>query len=360
MIAAHQRDCDTDETGTLDGVQHQTLGFAHHVVDRHHARQRARDQHRHHRDPYRRDTRVEGSLLGPAESADLVAEAGAPDQHPDGEAGEQTDEQGDIGRCVPAPFDAKMRCDVGQLRQMRHFGEAGGGRVHAAHRPQPVDQHVVQQGGSDEVEHDRGDDDVAAAPGLEPCRDQRPEGAESRRAKHCGGQCKRPVRPGHGQKDKRDAKATHRRLTLAADVEQPGVIGDRDREAGEDEVGGVVEGIAPAIGRPECARDHHLQRHPRALTDQQDHRPRDRECKHQRDQRRQNEIRPARHPLHYCSAPAIIRPSSVAVVSAGLRSPMMRPSNMTATRSERAMISSSSTLTSRIAVPASRRATNWR
>ncbi len=35
VAAAHQRHRDADEAGALDGVQHQPLGLAHHVVDRH-------------------------------------------------------------------------------------------------------------------------------------------------------------------------------------------------------------------------------------------------------------------------------------------------------------------------------------
>jgi hypothetical protein len=52
--------------------------------------------------------------------------------------------------------------------------------------------------------------------------------------------------------------------------------------------------------------------------------------------------------------PAIRRPSSRWFVVAGSRSPTMRPSNITAIRSDIDMISSSSTDTRRIALPASR------
>ena len=57
------------------------------------------------------------------------------------------------------------------------------------------------------------------------------------------------------------------------------------------------------------------------------------------------------------SMPAISRPSSRSSVSPATRSPEMRPSNMTTMRSDSAWISSSSTETSRIALPRSRSAT---
>ena len=57
------------------------------------------------------------------------------------------------------------------------------------------------------------------------------------------------------QGDQRDAEAADIGLALAADVEQAGMEGDRDGEAGEDEVGGVVEREADALGRAEGAVD---------------------------------------------------------------------------------------------------------
>lgn len=60
---------------------------------------------------------------------------------------------------------------------------------------------------------------------------------------------------------------------------------------------------------------------------------------------------------HLPVMPAINMPSSRSSVSAVRRSPMMRPSNMTITRSDSDRISSSSTETSSTALPASRSST---
>ena len=42
VVAAHQRHGDADEAGIGDIVEHQPILHAHHLVDRHHAGQRAR------------------------------------------------------------------------------------------------------------------------------------------------------------------------------------------------------------------------------------------------------------------------------------------------------------------------------
>ncbi|HZY50738.1 MAG TPA: hypothetical protein VFE64_13275, partial [Devosia sp.] len=52
------------------------------------------------------------------------------------------------------------------------------------------------------------------------------------------------------------ADARHIGLPLAADVEEAGMEGHRHREPGEDEVGGIVEHVAPALERAERALDH--------------------------------------------------------------------------------------------------------
>ena len=58
-----------------------------------------------------------------------------------------------------------------------------------------------------------------------------------------------------GEADQRDAEAAEIGLALAADVEQAGMEGDGDREAGEDEVGGVEEREADALAVAERALD---------------------------------------------------------------------------------------------------------
>ena len=59
--------------------------------------------------------------------------------------------------------------------------------------------------------------------------------------------------PGKARQTKRDAEAGDIGLAVAADVEQAGMEGDRDRKAGEDEVGGVEEREADALGIAERA-----------------------------------------------------------------------------------------------------------
>ena len=57
------------------------------------------------------------------------------------------------------------------------------------------------------------------------------------------------------ERDERHAEAAEIGLPLAADVEQPGVEGDRDGEAGQDEVGGVEEREADALAVAERAAE---------------------------------------------------------------------------------------------------------
>ena len=70
--------------------------------------------------------------------------------------------------------------------------------------------------------------------------------------------------------DQRDAEAADIGLALAADVEQAGMEGDGDGEAGEDEVGGVVEREADALAVAERAVDHEPHGLERVLADDED------------------------------------------------------------------------------------------
>ena len=87
--AAHQRHRDADEAGAADIVEHQPVLEAHDDVQRHHPGHRAREQHGDDGDPDRVDAGIDRRRLGMAEGAHLVAEAGAPDQHPGQEGGER-------------------------------------------------------------------------------------------------------------------------------------------------------------------------------------------------------------------------------------------------------------------------------
>ena len=128
---------------------------------------------------------------------------------------------------------------------------------------------------------------MAAAPCLQPAGQERPGGAEQRRA---GDPERDQEQAGQGaevEADERRAEAGDRRLPLAADVEQPGMVGDRDREAGEDEIRGVEQREAERLARAEAARDQEPRRGERVLADAEHHEPGDQERR--RDRRRRDE-----------------------------------------------------------------------
>src|SRR5690606_34509355 len=160
-----------------------------------------------------------------------------------------------------------------------------------------------------------------------------------------------------------DADAADIGLALDADIEQAGMEGDGHRQPGEDEIGRVVERIADALARAEGAGDHQRGGPERIFAHDENDETGDQEGHREIDQRDEPVFRPVRQLCERCahysaasilsSTPAISRPSSPSGVS-GERSPTMRPANMTNTRSASERISSSSTETSRIALPASR------
>ena len=126
------------------------------------------------------------------------------------------------------------------------------------------------------------------------------------------------------QADERRAEAAERRLALAADVEQPGVEGDGDREAGEDEVGRVVERVADALAAAERAAQQHgavasSGFSPMASTT----RPADQERRDDGERRHEHQVGPARQRDRRAlmprapSTPAISRPSSRSSVVGG-------------------------------------------
>src|SRR6185312_7595178 len=145
---------------------------------------------------------------------------------------------------------------------------------------------------------------------------------------------------------------------------------DRDGEAGEYEIGGVVERVADGDGILHHAPGHDAHGVQRIDADDQHHQPSDQQSLDQVDDRQQSDIDPARQcdlrcPAHAASpawacALAIMRPSVRSSASSPLTSPTMRPWNITRMRSLKDMTSSSSTETSRIAQPASRKAMSCR
>ena len=196
---------------------------------------------------------------------------------------------------------------------------------------------------------------MAAPFGLQIGRDRGPEGPEGAGADDREGKGQKPVRPVDGQQHQRHADTGNRRLPLAADVEQPGMEGHGHRKPGEDVIGGVIKRVAKPRRAAERTLEHDPHGFQRILSHREHHEAGDEKRQQKVDEGHEEYIGPARHLFHQAASPfcipAIRRPSSFSSVSWGRRSPMMRPSNITAMRSESERISSSSTETSRIALP---------
>ena len=90
-----------------------------------------------------------------------------------------------------------------------------------------------------------------------------------------------------------DAEAAEIGLTLAADIEQAAVEGDRDRKAGEDEIGRVIEREAEALAIAERAVDHQAHRLEGILADEQDDQPGKQERRREVEQGEQADSRPS-------------------------------------------------------------------
>ena len=245
-------------------------------------------------DPRFRHAGIAGGPRRKAERADLVAEPRAPDQQPDAEGGAQRHEQRHVQR-RPTQRGAEEIEQPAEPRQLRTRRESARARLHGADRFEHRDQQIDHQAGGDEVEHDRGDDDVAAALRLQIRRDQRPERAE----KEGEADRQRQVQPpgqhcAKRQGDDGDAETTEIGLPLAADVEQPAMESDGDGEPGEDEVRRVIEREADALAIAERALDHQPRRLDRAFADDQHDEPGDEEGDDEIDQRDHPEIDPDR------------------------------------------------------------------
>ena len=292
MRTAHQRHRDADEAGARDEIELHAVLRTHDRVQRHHAGQRAGNQHGDDDDARFRNARIARRLGREAHGANLVAERRAPDQQPNEQAGRQRQQEGDIERRV-AHRVAEYLQQPAELRQLPAFQEDARLRRHGACRLEHVDQQVDHQRGGDEVEHDGGDDDVRAALGLQIGRDERPQRAGYRRTDD---RQRKDDPPGQrrveGQRRQRDAEAADIGLAFAADVEQPAMEGDCHRKAGEDEVGRVIERVADAVAGTEGALHHQHRGAQRVLADEQHHQSRDHEGDQEIDQRDQAVIDP--------------------------------------------------------------------
>jgi hypothetical protein len=246
MRAAHQRHGDADEAGAGHEIELHAPLRAHDGVQRHQAGQRARDQHGDDDDPSFLDAGVARSLGAETHGADLVAELGAPDQRPDAHRRDEGQQEGYVeGRA--AHRKAERLHEPGHGGDVRARPEGPRLGRHGARRLEHVDQHVDHDGCGDEVEHDRRDDDVAAASRLQPGGDQRPGRSDRRRGDDGDGVGQPPGQDMvEGQRDDGDSEAGDEGLAFPADVEQAAMERDRDREAGEDEVRRIVERVADA------------------------------------------------------------------------------------------------------------------
>jgi hypothetical protein len=83
-------------------------------------------------------------------------------------------------------------------------------------------------------------------------------------------------------------------LALAADVEQAAVEGDRDREPGEDEAGGVEQRVADRLSVAERAEDQQTHGFQRVLAEEQHDQAGDQERRRQVEERQEPEVHPAR------------------------------------------------------------------
>jgi hypothetical protein len=142
------------------------------------------------------------------------------------------------------------------LVELRHEGRVAEGRrlgVHLSGFAQHVDEQVAHDGGGDVVEHDRRDDDVAVAIGLQIAGNGRESRSEHGCADDRGNGQRIARQEAEMQRDQRRAEAGDIALPLCADVEQAGMETDRDRKPGEDEARRVEQRIADPFEIPERA-----------------------------------------------------------------------------------------------------------
>src|SRR5207248_4593105 len=191
--------------------------------------------------------------------------------------------------------------------------------------------------GGDEVEHDGGYDDVAAARDEEPCGSQRPEHAARGRGEHRereGGPAQYRSRE---QAYQRGQQAPDIGLAIAADIENAGMERQSDREPRQDEVGGVIERVAEARAVSSSAGRERAQGFDGVGARSQHDECRDQQGRQQIDQWNQDRRAPTQYRVpqpHAASAPAISRLSPRSLAASGPTSPTMRPPHSTSIRSE--------------------------
>ena len=179
-----------------------------------------------------------------------------------------------------------------ELRHERRIAEGRRLGVHLPGLAQNVDEQVAHDGGGDVVEHDRRYDDVAVAISLQITGNGCEGRAEYSRADNC--------RDGEGvagqeaemKRHKRRAEAPDIGLPLSADVEQPGMKADRDRQPGEDEARRVEQRVANSFKVAERAEDEALDGLQRILANRQHDEAGDYESGGDVDERNERDVRP--------------------------------------------------------------------
>jgi len=245
---------------------------AHHLVEAHEPGERARDRHGHDDRSRGPDAAVHGCCPVVAESPELVAPARAPEIEPDqGARREGQDEREIDGRTADLP--AERAGDVVKLRQPRARRELTRLRRLLPRLDQDVDEEMGHERRGDEVEHDRGDDDVAAALGLQPRRHECPDRAGSGGDDNGGRDDQRRRPAACAETEESHSETAEVRLPLGADVEEPGVKRDCDGEPGEHEAGRVVQRVPDRFRASERSARQQPQRPPRILPDREHNKP---------------------------------------------------------------------------------------
>ena len=291
--------------------------LAHRGVDRHQAGNGTRQHHGNDDDLGRRNPCIDRCRRAFPKGADLIPKTRAIHQQIDDDTHGKGHEKRYVGRGRFREVDTQRSQNLVQRGQVGDVREAGRGTFLCAFQLQGFDQQIAHQRGGDEVEHDCGDHHVAAAFGLQIGWDQCPASAKQAPGDHRENQSDGPMGHQDGrdeQTSQADAQAANHRLTLSANVEHRGLERDGHGKPGEDEVGGVIKRVAPAICRPKRAVDHGHQRLERVFPDGKNHQTRQNESDQQVQKRNKGDVSPFRHLVHQLSpspvTPAINRPSS--------------------------------------------------
>src|SRR5271155_2559363 len=133
---------------------------------------------------------------------------------------------------------------------------------------------------------------MAVALGLEITGDGGEGSAEQRRRGDCDDHEAIAGQEAEIERGQSGAEPRDIGLALDADVEEAGMETDRDREASEDEAGGVIEREAEPLEIPDRARDQDLDGFERILADRQNDKAGNEEGRRDVEQRDQRDVRP--------------------------------------------------------------------